>query len=89
MALGAEPMHVLTIVLRQFALPVMAGLLAGAGLAAALSRILRQELYGVSNLDPIAYVAAIGIFVITAVVAALLPARQALRVDPVHALRDE
>ncbi len=89
MALGAEPAHVLTVVLRQFSVPVVAGLLAGAGLAAALSRILRQELYGVNNLDPIAYVGAIGIFVAIITIAALLPARRALGVDPLRALRYE
>jgi predicted permease len=89
MALGAEPAHVLTVVLRQFSIPVVAGLLAGAGLAAGLSSILRQELYGVSNLDPVAYVGAIGMFVAVVTIAALVPARQALRIDPLRALRYE
>jgi hypothetical protein len=87
MALGARPSHVLAVVLRQFSLPVIAGLVVGIGGAAALSQILRQELYGISNLDPIAYLAAIGLFVVTAALAALLPARRALRVDPMRALR--
>ena len=57
--------------------------------AAALSQLLRRELYGVSNLDPIAYLAAIAIFVVTAALTALVPARRALRVDPLQALRYE
>jgi predicted permease len=89
MALGAKPSHVLSIVLGQLARPVIAGLLLGVGGAAASSRILRQVLYGVSNLDPIAYLGAMGIFVLVAVSASLLPARRALRVDPMHALRYE
>jgi len=59
------------------------------GGAAALSQIMRRELYGISNLDPTAYLAAMGVFVVTVAVAALLPARRALRVDPMRALRYE
>jgi ABC-type antimicrobial peptide transport system permease subunit len=89
MALGAKPSHVLSTVLRQFSLPVIAGLIAGVGGAAALSQLLRQVLYGISNLDPIAYLGAIGIFAAAVALAALLPARRALRVDPLRALRYE
>ncbi len=89
MALGASPSHVLAVVLRQFSRPVGFGLLAGAGAAAALSQVLRRQLYGVSHLDPIAYLAAIAVFVVAATLAALVPARRALRVDPLHALRHE
>jgi len=89
MALGAKPAHILGIVMRQFSVPVIGGLLLGIGGAAALSQILRQQLYGVSNLDPLAYAAAVGLFVLAAGVAALLPARRALRVDPMLALRYE
>jgi ABC-type antimicrobial peptide transport system permease subunit len=46
-------------------------------------------LYGVSNLDPVSYVGAIGFLACIAVVAALLPARRALRVDPMQALHTE
>ena len=54
-----------------------------------MSHVLRRVLYGISNLDPIAYLAAIGIFVVIVALAALLPARRALRVDPMRALRYE
>jgi hypothetical protein len=87
MALGAKSADVLTVVLRQFSLPVVVGLVVGVAGAAALSQILRRQLYGISNLDPVTYVAAIGLFVVTVAVAAVLPARRALRVDPVRALR--
>lgn len=88
-ALGANPAHVLSVVLRQFSLPVAAGLLVGLAGAAALSQILRRLLYGISNLDPIAYLAAIGVFAVIVALAALLPARRALRIEPVRALRYE
>lgn len=89
MALGASAPHVLSVVLHQLARPVVAGLLLGVAGASGLSQVLRRELYGVSNLDPLAYGAAIGLFVVAAVLTALVPARRALRVDPLKALRYE
>jgi predicted permease len=89
MALGAHPAHVLSVVLRQFAVPVAVGLLAGVGAAAALSNLLRSVLYGVGNLDPMAYLGAVAVFAAAAALAALLPSRRALRIDPMRALRYE
>jgi predicted permease len=89
MALGAVPTHVIWVLLRQFAGPIAAGLLVGVGGAAALSQILRGQLYGIGGLDPVAYLSAIGLFVATVALSALLPARRALRVDPMLALRHE
>ncbi|MGH9760168.1 MAG: FtsX-like permease family protein, partial [Blastocatellia bacterium] len=86
-AIGARPSHILLTILRQFSRPVIGGLLVGVGGAAALSHLLRGELYGVSNLDPVAYAAAVLVFVVTAALAAALPARRALSVDPIGALR--
>jgi ABC-type antimicrobial peptide transport system permease subunit len=87
MALGAKPTHVLFIVLERLSGIVFIGLLAGVSGAAALSQLLRGELYGVSNLDPLTYLAALGVFLLLAALAALLPARRALRIDPMLALR--
>jgi len=89
MALGARPGNVLAVVLRQFSVPVAAGLAVGVGGAAALSNVLRFLLYGIGNLDPPAYLGAIAVFAVTVAVAALIPARRALRVDPMRALRYE
>jgi predicted permease len=89
MALGATASHILSVVLRQLSRPVAGGLAAGVCAAAALSQILRRELYGLSSMDPAAYLAAVAVFVATVGVAALWPARRALRVDPLRALRNE
>ncbi len=89
MALGAKPGQVLSAVLRRLSRPVVAGLIAGIAAAAGLAQFLRGRLYGVSNLDPAAYAAALALFVATVAVAAILPARKALRIDPLHALRHE
>jgi ABC-type antimicrobial peptide transport system permease subunit len=88
-ALGASGARVLSGVLRHLATPVGGGLVLGTAAAAALSQLLRRELYGVSHLDPTAYATAVAIFVLTVVCAAWWPARRALRVDPVSALRVE
>jgi predicted permease len=89
MALGAQSSQVLSVVLRQFSRPVVAGLIVGLGGAAALSQVLRGRLYGISNFDPTTYMAAIAVFLVTVTIAALLPARRALRIDPLRALRHE
>ncbi len=80
-ALGAGRVQLLTAVLRQFVWPVAIGVAAGAGIAAAASRVLRIALYGVSNLDPASYAAAILVLMVILGLAALLPARYALRLD--------
>ena len=81
MALGAGKAQLLTAVLRHFGWPVAIGIAAGAGIAAAASRVLRIALYGVSNLDPASYAAAILVLMAILSLAALLPARRALRLD--------
>ena len=86
-ALGANPRHVLSAILRQFSLPVAVGLFLGVCAAAGLSLVLRRVLYGISGLDPAAYLSAIALFALAAALAAWLPARRALRLDPMRALR--
>jgi len=80
---------VLATVFRQFRWPVLTGLGVGMAGAALLSLALRRELYGLSNLDPISYVVAAVLFVVVVALSALGPARRALKVDPITALRYE
>jgi len=89
MALGGRPAHVMSTVLRQLVGPVSAGFLLGITGAIALTRYLRHLLFGISSLDPGSYTLAIGIFLAAAGAAAILPARTALRIDPLRALRHE
>lgn len=89
MALGATPSSVVRSMLTSFVLPLSVALSVGLLLAAALSFILRNELYGVNHLDPFSYLAAAMIMAAVGALASLLPARRALKVDPMVALRCE
>jgi predicted permease len=81
LALGAERAQVLAAVLRQFAWPITIGLIAGVGVAAGTSKVLRKVLFGVSNLDPASYAGAILVLAGIVGIAAILPARRALHLN--------
>jgi putative ABC transport system permease protein len=86
MALGARRSDVLRLIVRQGMLPVVAGALLGLAGAAALSRLLRGMLFGVSPTDLTTFVAAGVLLTGAALAATLLPAVRAARVDPIRAL---
>jgi predicted permease len=89
MALGAQPVAVMTLVLRQGVFLVLGGMVVGLAGAIALVRILRQFLLLASATDPVAFgVVSLGLMVI-ALGACYIPARRAMRVDPMVALRHE
>ena len=89
MALGVEPAAVLTMVMRQGLALVGVGLGVGAALAVGVAFVLRGLLYGVTPLDPLAWgAAALALFVASAVANAV-PARRAMRVEPLTALRTD
>jgi predicted permease len=88
-ALGAQPGKVLSAVLRQFRWPVIAGLAAGAGLAVLASKLLRAILFGVNNLDPASYAAAIATLAVVVALAMILPAARTLRLDLARILHCE
>jgi predicted permease len=85
-ALGARKAQVLSAVLRQFLWPVALGMVAGTGIAAAASKVLRRALYGIDNLDPLSYAAATGVLAVMLLLAGVIPARRALRLDLAKAL---
>jgi len=89
MALGAKPGGVLSMVMRQGFTIVAAGLIAGGVLAAAAASALRGLLYGITPFDPVAWGLALTAMLIAAALANFLPARRAMRVDPMTALRTE
>jgi predicted permease len=88
-ALGARPASILTAVLAQYSWPVAIGCVLGTVGAGLGSRVLRVALFGVSNLDPAGYAAALIVLMAIVGVAALLPARRALRLDLARTLHYE
>jgi predicted permease len=89
MALGATPARVLVSVVSKLTAPLAVALAAGLALAGALSFILRSQLYGVHHLDPLSYLGTAAALSSVGALAALVPARRALKVDPMVALRCE
>ena len=88
MAIGGSSGDVLKLIYSEGMRYVACGLVLGIIGALAFVRVLGSAVANLSSVDPIAYVAAAAVLVMTASVACLIPARRAVRVDPVVALRD-
>ena len=88
MALGASPSGVLALVIRQGLGRVLIGVGVGAVIAAGLTRLMQNALYGVGAVDPASYAGAAVLLLLVALAANVVPARRAARVDPMIALRD-
>ena len=86
LALGAAPVEVLGMVVRQAVALAAIGVAAGVALAAALSPLLASQVFGVPPLDPVTYGAVPLLLVAVATIAALVPGRRAMRIDPVKAM---
>jgi putative ABC transport system permease protein len=87
MALGASRATVLALVIRQAALPVAAGIVAGAIGAAFASDLLAAQLVNVRPTDPLTFIAGVLALAAVALVAAIVPARRAARMDPARTLQ--
>jgi len=89
MALGATRGEIARLFVRRAMGPAAVGLVAGIGLSLAASRLLRSQLYGVRPDDPLLYCASVVALLAPVLLAALLPALRAARMDPMQALRTE
>jgi putative ABC transport system permease protein len=88
-ALGADRSRLLRMVLRQGMLPVAVGLVFGITAALGLTRALQALLFQTNATDVVTYVGSSAIFTVVALLACYIPARRALRVDPMVALRHD
>jgi predicted lysophospholipase L1 biosynthesis ABC-type transport system permease subunit len=89
MAIGAAAGHVQKMVLREGMLPVAIGLVVGLASSFAVNRILQSQLVGVSPYDPVTIAGAPVVLILVALLACLIPAQRAMKVDPSVALRHE
>jgi putative ABC transport system permease protein len=87
-ALGAQRRDVLGLVLRHGAALTLVGVVVGVGASLWLTRLLGGLLYGVTPTDPVAFAAVVAMLLGVALMASYVPARRALRVDPMNVLRN-
>ena len=89
MAIGARPLDVLRMVLRQGLTFTAIGVVIGTGIALAASGFVRNFVIGVSPHDPLILIGVPAILIAVMLAACWLPARRASRIDPIHALRQD
>ena len=89
MALGAQPLEVVRLVVRDAGRTVLLGIAIGLGGALAAERVLGSELFGVTPTDPVSFAGVALLLCFVAFAACYVPARRAMRVDPMIALRSE
>ncbi len=88
-ALGASRTELLWLVIRQGMKPVLAGLVLGIGTALALGRAARSLLFGIEPQDPLTLTVGLAVLAAVGLLACVLPALRAIRIDPASALRSE
>jgi putative ABC transport system permease protein len=89
LSLGAQPVDILRMVLRSGLILTILGLAIGLPIALALAYALSSLLFGVKVADPLAFVGLPALLAAVATLACYLPARRAVRMDPLAALRHE
>ncbi|HEX3253112.1 MAG TPA: FtsX-like permease family protein, partial [Pyrinomonadaceae bacterium] len=89
LAVGAQPRQVLLLILKQGFWLTMVGVLLGLAAAFALTRLLSGLLFGVAAVDVTTFATISLLLVIVSLLACYLPARRAMRIDPLRALRYE
>jgi putative ABC transport system permease protein len=89
MALGARARNTQALVVKQGMRLVLAGVLIAAPVSVAVAQVLRNMLFGLSTIDPATYGGVALLLAIVALLACWAPARRAVRVDPITALRCE
>ena len=88
-ALGATPNSVATLIVREQAAAVFAGLIVGGAVAAWAVGFVEGYLYEITVTDPRIWLSSVGLILVTALIGALVPALRASRIDPLKALRVE
>jgi putative ABC transport system permease protein len=89
MALGADRPTVLRLVLREGLRVTLTGVAIGLATALALSRVMAGYIYGIKSTDPLTFAGAAVLLMLSALAACYIPARRAMRVEPMQALRIE
>jgi ABC-type antimicrobial peptide transport system permease subunit len=87
MALGARASDVLRSVVGRALTLAGFGVIAGVAVALVLGGMIRSQLFGVTIFDPMTLAVVIGVLMLSAAIASLLPASRAARIDPVTAFR--
>jgi putative ABC transport system permease protein len=89
LALGAQSGDVFRMVLRQGAKMALGGVAIGIGAALGLTGLMKSLLFGVTTRDPMTFAAVAALLILISLLASYIPARRAMLVDPIVALRYE
>jgi len=89
MALGATRLNIAFFITRKGFVPVIIGLVIGIMLSRHLSKLLRNQLFGLEHNDPMSFAVAVAVIILVACLACFIPAWRAVRLNPLSALRKE